>query len=150
MAPPLLEDPAVTRRVDELCASGGALHGLLSVRATRGVARLASTGRVGRGISRGLDGPPEFPTLMVPMLTFLLLRVAAFAACVSLLQSPPTTPVGPPNPMPMPKGVATDAEQIADLRDAIKQATAALAKLQARASTRRTASTRRPRRSSRH
>jgi 4-hydroxy-3-polyprenylbenzoate decarboxylase len=29
MAPPLLEDPAVTRRVDELCARGGPLHGVV-------------------------------------------------------------------------------------------------------------------------
>ncbi len=28
MAPPLVEDPAVTKRVDELCARGGPLHGL--------------------------------------------------------------------------------------------------------------------------
>ena len=27
-APPLIEDPAVTRRVDELAAAGGPLHGL--------------------------------------------------------------------------------------------------------------------------
>ena len=29
MAPPLEEDPAVTKRVDELAARGGPLHGLL-------------------------------------------------------------------------------------------------------------------------
>ena len=29
MAPPLLEDPAVTRRVDAMCARGGALHGVV-------------------------------------------------------------------------------------------------------------------------
>ncbi len=29
MAPPLEEDPAVTKRVDELCARGGPLHGLI-------------------------------------------------------------------------------------------------------------------------
>ena len=28
-APPLIEDPAVTRRVDALAAPGGPLHGLL-------------------------------------------------------------------------------------------------------------------------
>ena len=28
-APPLVEDPAVTRRVDALAAPGGALHGVL-------------------------------------------------------------------------------------------------------------------------
>ncbi len=28
-APPLVEDPSVTKRVDELCAKGGPLHGIL-------------------------------------------------------------------------------------------------------------------------
>jgi len=28
-APPLIEDPAVTQRVDEMCRKGGSLHGII-------------------------------------------------------------------------------------------------------------------------
>jgi small-conductance mechanosensitive channel len=68
------------------------------------------------------------------MLTTLLLR-AALAACLGLIQTPSTgkTPAGPPPTPPLVKRVApTDAEQIANLRDGLKQAAGAVAKLQAR------------------
>ncbi len=29
MAPPLVEDPTVSKRVDAMCARGGALHGVV-------------------------------------------------------------------------------------------------------------------------